>query len=95
MRASKMDSSFQSQKNAWGVKSSKKSSVRNQGSKFSSNTSGIYDRNQTNSRIIRPEKRTTLEDFNESIIHHLKDFSRYSKDSNLGELHRQLEIHKI
>lgn len=36
-----------------------------------------------------------LEDCDQSMIHHLKDLSRFSRDSNLGELNRQLKIQKI
>ena len=29
------------------------------------------------------------------MIHHLKDLSRFSRDSHLGELNKQLKIQKI
>jgi len=88
MRASKMESSKVSNPD-WGYQSKKTSNFnlsrsRHNNSRYSSSISGFYDRNQTKSRLIRPEKTRMLEDCDQSMIHHLKDLSRYSRDSHLG-----------
>ena len=58
MRASKMESSKVSNPD-WGYQSRKTSNFnlsrsKHNNSRYSSSTSGFYDRNQTKSRLIRP-----------------------------------------
>lgn len=101
LKASRIDSSFQSQHNQsvnWGqAKKPSKVSINNSrnSSKLNTSNSGYFEYNQTKSRYLKPERRSMLEECDQSMIHHLKDFSRYSKDSNLGELNKQLRIQQI
>ena len=97
MKASKLD---ESRNSGWGSRSKKTSNFNMSRSKhdhsgLSSSVSGFYDRNHTRSRFMRPERNTMLEECDQSMIHHLKDLSRYSRDSHLGELNKQLKIQKI
>ena len=89
MRASQLDRS-----RSYMSKSKKKASL-NDSRNMSRLNSSHYEHNQTKSRVVKPNRSNFLDDCNESMIHRLKDMSRLSRDSQLGELNKQLAIQQI
>lgn len=55
-----------------------------------------YNLNLTESQIMQPSRQKySLEDCDQSMINHLTQISRFSKQSSIGELKKQLNIQRI